>query len=88
MIGAYVESLKLRVGTFIGMAAVLGYFATLPTATVTQSLASVGLLFAVTVVAAGGAGALNHFLDRDLPRAPLRGRARRDDRARALTVQP
>jgi protoheme IX farnesyltransferase len=26
----------------------------------------VGLLFAVTVVAAGGAGALNHFLDRDL----------------------
>ena len=28
MLTAYVESLKLRVGTFIGMAAVLGYVAT------------------------------------------------------------
>lgn len=69
MIGAYVESLKLRVGTFIGMAAVLGYLATLPGrpgAPMALSLPSLMLLFVVTVVAAGGAGALNHFLDRDL----------------------
>ncbi len=63
MITAYVESLKLRVGTFIGMAAVLGYLATAPAG---LSLPSLGLLFALTVMAAGGAGALNHFLDRDL----------------------
>ena len=63
MIAAYVESLKLRVGTFIGMAAVLGYVATAPGG---PSLSALALLFAVTVMAAGGAGALNHFLDRDL----------------------
>ena len=63
MIAAYVESLKLRVGTFIGMAAVLGCVATAPAGT---SLPALGLLFVVTVMAAGGAGALNHFLDRDL----------------------
>jgi len=63
MIIAYVESLKLRVGTFIGMAAVLGYVATAPAGI---SLPALGVLFAVTVMAAGGAGALNHFLDRDL----------------------
>jgi protoheme IX farnesyltransferase len=63
MIAAYVESLKLRIGAFIGMAAVLGYLATAPAA---LSLPALGLLFAVTVMAAGGAGALNHFLDRDL----------------------
>jgi protoheme IX farnesyltransferase len=68
MIGAYVESLKLRVGTFIGLAAVLGYLATLPTtpAAGVPALPAVGLLFAATVIAAGGAGALNHVLDRDL----------------------
>ncbi|MBI3031558.1 MAG: protoheme IX farnesyltransferase [Candidatus Rokubacteria bacterium] len=63
VIGAYVESLKLRVGSFIGMAAVLGYLATVPA---TPSLTALGLLFLTTVLAAGGAGALNHFLDRDL----------------------
>ena len=63
MIAAYVESLKLRVGTVIGMAAVLGYVGTAPGG---LSPASLGLLFVVTVMAAGGAGALNHFLDRDL----------------------
>jgi protoheme IX farnesyltransferase len=63
VIRAYVESLKLRVGAFIGMAAVLGYLATVPGA---PSLPSLGLLFLITVLAAGGAGALNHFLDRDL----------------------
>jgi protoheme IX farnesyltransferase len=63
VIAAYVESLKLRVGTFIGMAAVLGYLATVPTAPAWSSLL---LLFAVTVLAASGAGALNHYLDRDL----------------------
>jgi protoheme IX farnesyltransferase len=63
VIAAYVESLKLRVGTFIGMAAVLGYLATAPGAPAVPALA---LLFAVTVAAAGGAGALNHFFDRDL----------------------
>src|SRR5581483_7022154 len=63
MLAAYVESLKLRVGTFIGMAAVLGYVATAPAR---LSLPALGLLFGVTVMAAGGAGALNHFLDRDL----------------------
>lgn len=68
MIGAYVESLKLRVGTFIGLAAVLGYLATLPTAPAAggPALPALGLLFAATVIAAGGAGALNHVLDRDL----------------------
>ncbi len=63
MVAAYVESLKLRVGTFIGLAAVLGYLATAPGA---PALPALVLLFAVTVIAAGGAGALNHFLDRDL----------------------
>ena len=63
MIAAYVESLKLRVGTFIGMAAVLGYVGTAPGG---LSPAGLGVLFVVTVMAAGGAGALNHFLDRDL----------------------
>jgi protoheme IX farnesyltransferase len=63
MIAAYVESLKLRVGTFIGMAAVLGYVGTAPGG---LSPAALGVLFVVTVMAAGGAGALNHFLDRDL----------------------
>ena len=45
MIAAYVESLKLRVGTFIGMAAVLGYLATAPAG---RSSLSLGLLFVVT----------------------------------------
>jgi protoheme IX farnesyltransferase len=45
------------------MAAVLGYLATAPAG---LSLPSLGLLFAVTVMAAGGAGALNHIIDRDL----------------------
>jgi len=63
MIAAYVESLKLRVGTFIGMAAVLGYVGTAPSG---ASPSGLGLLFVLTVMAAGGAGALNHFLDRDL----------------------
>jgi protoheme IX farnesyltransferase len=68
MIAAYVESLKLRVGTFIGLAAVLGYLGTLPTAPAASgpALPALGLLFAATVIAAGGAGALNHVLDRDL----------------------
>jgi protoheme IX farnesyltransferase len=63
VIVAYLESLKLRVGAFIGLAAVLGYVATVPGR---PSLPALSLLFAVTVMAAGGAGALNHFLDRDL----------------------
>ncbi len=63
MLTAYLEALKLRVGTFIGMAAVLGYLATVDRA---PAWAPLLLLFAVTVAAAGGAGALNHFLDRDL----------------------
>jgi protoheme IX farnesyltransferase len=68
MIGAYVESLKLRVGTFIGLAAVLGYLGTWPTAPGASGPAwpALGLLFVATVIAAGGAGALNHVLDRDL----------------------
>lgn len=63
MIAAYVESLKLRIGSFIGMAALLGYVATAPAG---LSLSAMGILFLATVMAAGGAGALNHFLDRDL----------------------
>jgi protoheme IX farnesyltransferase len=67
MIAAYVESLKLRVGTFIGLAAVLGYLATLPAAPgAGPALPALAVLFVATVIAAGGAGALNHFLDRDL----------------------
>lgn len=68
MVSAYVESLKLRVGTFIGLAAVLGYLATLPPTPAVGGTALVPLmlLFAATVIAAGGAGALNHVLDRDL----------------------
>lgn len=73
MIAAYVESLKLRVGTFIGMAAVLGYLATVPQAPAPGAL---GLLFLTTVAAAAGAGALNHYLDRDLDRL-MRRTARR-----------
>ena len=63
LIRAYLESLKLRIGVFIGMAAVLGYLATVPSV---PSLPALTLLFVTTVLAAGGAGALNHFLDRDL----------------------
>ncbi|HXG16883.1 MAG TPA: heme o synthase [Calidithermus sp.] len=62
-LGAYVESLKLRIAVFIGLAALLGYLATL------QGLPAPGplvLLFVVMVTAAAGAGALNHYLDRDL----------------------
>ena len=68
MIGAYVESLKLRVGTFIGLAAVLGYLATWPTVSGVRgpALPALAVLFVATVIAAGGAGALNHYLDRDL----------------------
>jgi protoheme IX farnesyltransferase len=68
MIAAYVESLKLRVGTFIGLAAVLGYLGTVPTAPAANgpALPALGILFVATVIAAGGAGALNHVLDRDL----------------------
>lgn len=73
MIGAYVESLKLRVGTFIGMAAVLGYLATVPAH---PSPSALGLLFVTTLAAAAGAGALNHYLDRDLDRL-MRRTARR-----------
>lgn len=65
MIAAYVESLKLRIGTFIGMAAVLGYLATVPAAPAPGALL---LLFVVVVAAAAGSGALNHYLDRDLDR--------------------
>lgn len=68
MVSAYVESLKLRVGTFIGLAAVLGYLATLPTGPRAEApaLPVLAFLFVATVIAAGGAGALNHVLDRDL----------------------
>ncbi|MBF8279980.1 MAG: Protoheme IX farnesyltransferase, partial [candidate division NC10 bacterium] len=45
VIRAYLESLKLRVGTFIGMAAVLGYLATIPGV---PSLSALGLLFVTT----------------------------------------
>ena len=75
MVSAYVESLKLRVGTFIGLAAVLGYLATLPTAPRAEgpALPALTLLFVATVIAAGGAGALNHVLDRDLDLHPGAG---------------
>jgi protoheme IX farnesyltransferase len=73
VLAAYLESLKLRIGAFIGMAAVLGYVASAPAA---PSFAALGLLFAVTVMAAGGAGALNHFLDRDLDALMPRTRRR------------
>ena len=73
MLSAYVESLKLRVGTFIGMAAVLGYLATVRRAPVPGDLL---LLFLTVVAAAAGAGALNHYLDRDLDRL-MRRTARR-----------
>ena len=99
MISAYVESLKLRVGTFIGLAAVLGYLATLPSApgggpAAGSALPAVALLFVATVLAAGGAGALNHVLDRDLdarmPRTARRplpsGRIRQVWRVVALGV--
>jgi heme o synthase len=68
MVSAYVESLKLRVGTFIGLAAILGYLATLPTGPRAEApaLPVLAFLFVATVIAAGGAGALNHVLDRDL----------------------
>ena len=73
MLSAYVESLKLRVGTFIGMAAVLGYLATVRRAPAPGDLL---LLFLTVVAAAAGAGALNHYLDRDLDRL-MRRTARR-----------
>jgi protoheme IX farnesyltransferase len=62
-LGAYVETLKLRIGVFIGMAAVLGYLGTLEGPPAAASLA---LLFVVMLTASAGAGALNHYLDRDL----------------------
>ncbi len=62
-LGAYVETLKLRIGVFIGMAAVLGYLGTLEGPPAAVPLA---LLFVVMLAAAAGAGALNHYMDRDL----------------------
>src|SRR5262245_55894071 len=73
MIGAYIESLKLRIGVFIGMAAVLGYLGTTPEA---PSPGVLLLLFAIVLAAAAGSGALNHYLDRDLD-ALMRRTARR-----------
>jgi protoheme IX farnesyltransferase len=63
VIAAYVESLKLRIGTFIAMAAALGYLATVPGAPSSTALA---LLFVTMLAASAGSGALNHYLDRDL----------------------
>ncbi len=73
MLAAYVESLKLRIGVFIGMAAVLGYLATVPQA---PSPGALSLLFVTVMAAAAGAGALNHYLDRDLDRLMRRTAAR------------
>jgi len=73
VLAAYVESLKLRIGVFIGMAAVLGYLATVPAAPAPGALA---ILFGTVMAAAAGAGALNHYLDRDLDRL-MRRTARR-----------
>lgn len=73
MVGAYVESLKLRIGVFVGMAAVLGYLATAPQRPAAGALLQ---LFVIVVAAAAGAGALNHYLDRDLDRL-MRRTARR-----------
>jgi protoheme IX farnesyltransferase len=73
MIAAYVESLKLRIGVFIGMAAVLGY---LGTAHGVPAPGALLVLFTVVLAAAAGAGALNHYLDRDLDRL-MRRTARR-----------
>ena len=42
MIAAYVESLKLRIGVFIGMAAVLGYLGTVSEAPAPGALAAGG----------------------------------------------
>jgi protoheme IX farnesyltransferase len=65
LVGAYIESLKLRIGMFIAMAAVLGYLATVPAR---PSASALAMLFVTTLAAAAGAGALNHFLDRDVDR--------------------
>jgi protoheme IX farnesyltransferase len=65
MMAAYVESLKLRIGAFIAMAAGLGYLATVPSA---PSSVALGLLFVTMLAASAGSGALNHYLDRDLDR--------------------
>jgi protoheme IX farnesyltransferase len=73
MIAAYVEALKLRIGVFIGMAAVLGYLATVREAPSSPALA---LLFVTVLAASAGSGALNHYLDRDLDRL-MRRTARR-----------
>lgn len=73
MLGAYVESLKLRIGVFIGMAAVLGYLGTAHGAPAPGALL---VLFVVVVAAAAGSGALNHYLDRDVD-ARMRRTARR-----------
>ena len=59
----YVESLKLRIGVFIAMAAALGYLTTVREAPAPGPLA---LLFVIVLAAAAGSGALNHYLDRDL----------------------
>jgi len=86
MLSAYVESLKLRIGVFIGMAAVLGYLATLRRA---PSPGELALLFVTVVAAAAGAGALNHYLDRDLDRLMRRtaGRPLAAGRARARVLR-
>jgi protoheme IX farnesyltransferase len=65
VIADYVEALKLRIGVFIGMAAVLGYVATLREA---PAWAALALLFVTVLAASAGSGALNHYLDRDLDR--------------------
>lgn len=60
---SYLECLKLRIGVFIGMSAVLGYLVTMPGVPSPRDLS---LLFLTVVTGAAGAGALNHFLERDL----------------------
>jgi protoheme IX farnesyltransferase len=72
-IATYLETLKLRIGVFIGMAAVLGYLGTVQGAPAPVPLA---LLFLVMVAASAGAGALNHYLDRDLDARMRRTAAR------------
>lgn len=62
---AHLKTLKIHIALFIAMVAVLGYLV-VPGGNFSWRVMPV--LFAVSFVAAAGAGAINNFLDRDLDR--------------------
>lgn len=72
-LSAYVELMKLRIDALLLLVAAAGYVATSPTAI---DVPRFTLLLVAGFLAAGGASATNHYLDRDLDALMHRTRAR------------